>query len=364
MAQRLAIQAARLTKRFERKTDKMISEYVSIGHPDKIADYISEYILDRYLEKDPSTRYALEVQVKDNFVSLAGEVTSLVDFTPEDFKRMVVEAVKEIGYTEEYADKWGEGNCIDPRRIEVAQHISQQSPDIAQGVDREGWGDQGIFWGMAVNNPDTNYMPVDHWFARQIGDALFNSGIGGLDIKTEVTMVDGLVESVIVAIPLLETGKEYEAKVAEVVEIVQNIVGDCEDITVNGTGKYVCHSSQGDAGTTGRKLAVDFYGGNCRIGGGSPWTKDPTKADLTLNLYARKKALDYLMRHGLEECHVQIGCCIGQRDITIQYYDGNMNLLATQYENKGTYEIIRDLGLDKPIYTSLVRKGLPNYIVG
>ena len=343
----------------------MTSEYVTIGHPDKIADYISEYILDRFLEKDPKTRYALEVQVKDNFVSLAGEITSTVSPRHEDFKQMVVDAVNEIGYTAQYADKWGKGNCIDPREIEVVEHISIQSPDIAQGVDREGWGDQGIFWGMAVNNPKTNYMPLDHWYARQIGDTLFKSGIGGLDIKTQVTMKwDDDVESVIVAIPLLETGKEYDAKVAEVVEVVRGIVGDCEDIIVNGTGKYVCHSSQGDAGTTGRKLAVDFYGGNCRIGGGSPWTKDPTKADLTLNLYARKKALDYLLRHGLDECHVQIGCCIGQRDIIIQYYDGNMRLLATQYESKGTSEIIGLLNLDRPIYAKLVRLGLPNYVGG
>ena len=165
-------------------------------------------------------------------------------------------------------------------------------------------------------------------------------------------------------VPVIITDNAYEAKVAEVAGVVNGIVGPCDNIIVNGTGKYVCHSSQGDAGTTGRKLAVDFYGGNCRVGGGSPWTKDPTKADLTLNLYARKRALDYLKAHGLPECHVQIGCCIGRRDIIIQYFDRGMNLLDTQYESKGTSDVIAELDLDRPIYTKLVRMGLPNYIGG
>ena len=119
----------------------------------------------------------------------------------------------------------------------------------------------------------------------------------------------------------------------------------------------------GDCGTTGRKLAVDFYGGNCRIGGGNPWTKDPTKADLTLNLYARKMALEYLKSNNLDECHVQIECCIGRKDITIQYYDGHMNLLETSYENKPNNEIIDELGLRSNVYSKLARNGLFSSIV-
>lgn len=102
----------------------MTSEYVSIGHPDKVADYISEYILDRYIEIDPHTRYALEVQIKDNFVSLAGEITSKAAFTPEDKAEMVKQAVASIGYTHEYALKWGEGQTTDASKIEVVEHIS------------------------------------------------------------------------------------------------------------------------------------------------------------------------------------------------------------------------------------------------
>lgn len=109
----------------------MTSEYVSIGHPDKIADYISEWVLDRYLEKDKDTRFALEVQIKDNWVSLAGEVTSRAKFTEEQIAQFARDAVADIGYTHDYAEKWPAGSALDASKLEVVQHISQQSPDIA-----------------------------------------------------------------------------------------------------------------------------------------------------------------------------------------------------------------------------------------
>ena len=334
----------------------MTSEYVTLGHPDRTADYISEYILDRYLEQDPYTRYALEVQVKDNFVTLGGEITSKANFNYAEIIQFVQNALNEIGYTHEYAKKWGEGNTIDPERVFVVQNISQQSTDIGQGVDNSGWGDQGIFWGMAVNDKETCYMPKDHYLARKIGEMLYANRYGGLDIKTQVTMKDGKVTKVVVAIPMLEENESVGKSTVE--SLVKSICGsDCE-IIVNGTGRYVRHSSMGDCGTTGRKLAVDFYGGNCRIGGGSPWTKDPTKADLTLNLYARKKALEYMLSHNLQECHTQIECCIGRKDITIEYYDGHMNLLDTEYEDKSCDAIIEEFGLRNPIYTQLEKDGL------
>ena len=334
----------------------MTSEYVTIAHPDRMADYISEYILDRYLERDLNTRYALEVQVKDNFVTLAGEVTSSIDFTHEDYLSFVKNALREIGYTEEYADEWGEGNTIDPRKVEVTEHISKQSPDISQGVDNLGWGDQGIFWGMAIDDKALNYMPRDYFVAMRLANLLYSKRYGGLDIKTQVTMNNGNVEKVVVAIPILE--KDEKSEKEGVTAFVKSICGEKVKVIVNGTGRYIRHSSMGDCGTTGRKLAVDFYGGNCRIGGGSPWTKDPTKADLTLNIYARKKAIEYLKEHHLNECHCQIECCIGQREITIQYYDGQMRLLETVQECKSNEEIIKELNLRRPIYTQLAREGL------
>ena len=117
------------------------SEWVSLGHPDKMADYISCFILDRYLERDPLTRYALEVQIKDNFVTLGGEITSQANFTEDELTLFVKIAVAQIGYTKCYQNTWGAENTICDQDLVVTHHIGQQSPDIAQGVDASGWGD-------------------------------------------------------------------------------------------------------------------------------------------------------------------------------------------------------------------------------
>ena len=117
------------------------SEYVSLAHPDKVADYLSCFILDRFLEKDPMTRYALEVMIKDNHVTLGGEITSTAQYSPEDIAAFVRIAVNQIGYTSAYQQIWGKENTICGDNIEVTQHISRQSPDIAQGVNNSGWGD-------------------------------------------------------------------------------------------------------------------------------------------------------------------------------------------------------------------------------
>lgn len=160
------------------------AEYVSLGHPDKVADYISSFLLDRFIEQDPDTRYAVEVQIKDHNVTLGGEVSSKCHFTPEEIAEHVRQAVREIGYTSQYARRWGEGNTLDADNLRVSSLISSQSPDIARGLD--GWGDQGIFFGYA--NPDRGLcgMPYEHTMAKRLCKALFDGGFGGLDIKTQV----------------------------------------------------------------------------------------------------------------------------------------------------------------------------------
>lgn len=335
------------------------SEYVSIGHPDKVADFISCYILDRFLEKDKETRYALEVQIKDNFVTLGGEITSNANYSEEEISQFVRNAVNEIGYTKEYQNIWGKENTICGDDIIVIQHIGMQSPDIAQGVNNNGWGDQGIFWGMAVNNPKTNYMPIDHYYASQIGKALYNSKYAGLDIKTQVTMCNDKVEEVIVAIPMLS---HYHFE-----QPIKNIIQNCFDmfkkvsykLTINGTGKYEKHGPIGDCGTTGRKLAVDFYGGNCIIGGGSPWTKDYTKADLSLNLLARKKALDYIKENPeYEKVFCAISCCIGSPEILVVITDKCGNELLSYRENIVAKEVAKEFNLQSPKFAAMCKFGL------
>lgn len=161
---------------------------------------------------------------------------------------------------------------------------------------------------MAVPSREQCFMPLDCWLAKKTGDFLYEKRFGGLDIKTQVAVENGEAVQCIAAVPMLP--EHAEAAHGAVRNYLQSVLGQKCKLVVNGTGSYVKHSSFGDCGTTGRKLAVDFYGGNCRIGGGSPWTKDPSKADLTLNLYARKLAVDFSLKTG-KTCYVSMSCCIG-----------------------------------------------------
>ncbi len=332
------------------------SEYVSLGHPDKVADYVSSYILDRYLERDPQTRFALEVQIKDEFVTLGGEITSNADFTAAEITKFVRNAVNEVGYTAAYQKRWGMSNTVCGDELDVAMHIGKQSPDIAQGVDNSGWGDQGIFWGMATNTPETGYMPYDHWLAKKIGKHLFDIKYAGIDIKTQVTALDGKPEEIVVAIPM--QGNHSNQDVANAVKWCCNGY-DGYKLTVNGTGRYVKHGSIGDCGTTGRKLAVDFYGGNCVIGGGSPWTKDGTKADLSLNMLARKLALKYIKQHPeIGEVYCAISCCIGSPEVLIVICDKSRNELCSTKTVVKPSEVISEFRLREPHFADMCRNGL------
>lgn len=338
----------------------MTSEWVSIGHPDKVADFISEYILDRYIEEDPKTRYALECQIKDNYVTLGGEITSKARFSTGQLDDFVRTAVEIIGYTEEYAREWDE-LCTNAARLECTYYISQQSPNIAQGVNRGGWGDQGIFWGMAVPTPETDYMPMDIFLARRIGRELYERRIGGIDIKTQVTLDGTDTPEVVVAIPLKTSDEWLKSCIADIVdENIRQSIGEAKPrITINGTGAYRIHGSVGDCGTTGRKLAVDFYGGNCEIGGGCPWTKDGTKADLALNMYARKAALDYMVM-AKQAVKVALSCRIGSPIVAMTVMDLENNVLEESTEREIRPEELMELfRLDTPRFTSICMEGLP-----
>ena len=326
------------------------SEYVSLGHPDKIADYISQYLLDRYIEQDPTTRYAVEVQIKDNVVTLGGEVTSKANFCYGQLLSFVRQAINEIGYTREYQRCWGKENTICGDKIALMSFIGQQSPDIAQGLT--GWGDQGIFFGMATNTPETCGMPLDHTLAKRLCKALFESGIGGLDIKTQVVTENDAVKKVIVAIPLL-----HEVKIDTVKGIVWATIDGDYELIVNGTGRYVQHASIADCGTTGRKLAVDFYGGNCMIGGGSPFTKDSSKADVTLNLLARSIAKKYAQKHGCDT-FVRLACCIGRQEVDMSVLDAVGNVIEEDVLVTDPAKLRHEFKLDTPIYASMCRWGL------
>lgn len=334
------------------------SEYVSSGHPDKTADLIASYLLDEYIKHDPKTRFALEVQLKDHTCNLAGEVTST--WHPCDIRiaNFVRDAIRKVGYTAEYAAKWPDDATLNADCVVVKNYIGQQSPNIAQGVDREGWGDQGCFMGMATTNgrtADYGYMPRDRYFSHEIGKRLYKAALKGeapigLDIKVLVSITKGLnAEQVVVAAPMLPEN-EAEAK-----NFIANIVNDVlsehghtyDELLINGTGTYVIHSSVGDAGVVGRKLAVDFYGLNCPIGGGSPWGKDATKADVTLNIAARYFALkELLSNRERETVYCKIACCIGQSKCLVTYSDKNNEVFKQEVQGIVPSEIIHKFGLD------------------
>lgn len=328
------------------------AEAVSLGHPDKISDYISSYILDRCIEQDSAVRYAVEVMIKDNTVILGGEITG--DVSLEKVDEYVLAALAEIGYTRAYAKIW-ESYAIEPDKIKVINLIGKQSVDINRGVEQDGWGDQGVFVGYACQGEGN--ISRELFLARKLNKALYEkarlSKNLGLDIKTQITLDDdGYIETAIVAIPMLRLEDLSRFIIDTLSETPQNII-------VNGTGIYQFHSSIADCGVTGRKLACDFYSTTCPIGGGSPWTKDASKADLTLNIYARQSALENLADN--DECFVYLSSCIGKAELPSAVIVTVKNGVKTEHKmfcNQKPKMLIKCFGLDKPIYAKLCKNGL------
>ncbi len=328
------------------------AEYVSVGHPDKTADFITSYLLDKLIVTNPAVKYAVEVMIKDNTVILGGEIGGIAQLP--DIEETVKEALRVIGYDEHYAEIW-QDKAININEIKVINLIGVQSCEILQGVAQNGWGDQGVFAGYACQGEEL--MPVELVLARKLNNALYQkakeSDNLGLDIKTQIT-IDGTghIHTAIVAVPMLQP--------IDLTDFVVEILGQKPDkLIINGTGSYTLHSAIADCGITGRKLACDFYSTACPVGGGSPWTKDPSKADLTLNLYARHLARNYLSDN--DECFVYLSSCIGQSELpsavvkTIK--NGEVKLRQLNVRETPT-EIIQLANLNKPVFAKLCLNGL------
>lgn len=327
------------------------AEAVSLGHPDKISDYISSYILDRLIEQDPHLKYAVEVMIKDNTVVLGGEIKGRVSL--ENLKQYVLSALAEIGYTQDYAKIW-KSYAIEPDKIKIINLTGQQSAEINQGVEQDGWGDQGVFVGYACQGE--GHINRELYLARKLNRALYQkakfSDNLGLDIKTQITLNDDKIETVIVAVPMLGPVDLTDFVIETLDERPQKII-------INGTGNYTYHASIADCGVTGRKLACDFYSAACPVGGGSPWTKDGSKADLTLNLYARRLAVENLKDN--DECFVYLSSCIGRSELPSAVIklikNGEVQYTDIKCAHKPS-ELIKMFQLDKPIYAKLCREGL------
>ena len=328
------------------------AEAVSLGHPDKTADYIASYILDRMLEQDPAVRFAVEVMIKANTVVLGGEISGKVKTA--GLKDYVRQALDEVGYSAEYAKRWG-SYAIEPDKLKVIELISAQSDEISNGVSVGGWGDQGVFVGYACKGEGN--ISREQYQAQKLCRELYRKALKskllGIDIKTQVTLDEkGDFDTVIVAIPMLRKVDLRDA-------VVKILGQEPRRLIVNGAGEYKCHSAVADCGMTGRKLACDFYGTACSIGGGSPWTKDASKADVTLNLYARYLAKEFLADN--DEAVVLLSSCIGKADLPsaeIKLVKGGKSKVQQLHITQKPAEIIELLGLNRPVFAAMCREGL------
>jgi len=332
------------------------AESVSVGHPDKTADYISSFILDKIIKQDPNVKYAVEVMIKNNTVVLGGEISTTAKIG--DLSDYVKHALAEIGYNERYASVWGD-RVINPANLTVINLIGVQSDDIYRGVAANGWGDQGVFVGYACKGDGK--INRELFLARKLNNALYDkariSDNLGIDIKTQITLNDDVIETVIVAIPML-----YDEDLTEF--IIETLGEKPANIIINGTGQYTYHGSIADCGVTGRKLACDFYSTACPIGGGSPWTKDPSKADLTLNIHARVLACENLGDN--DECFVYLSSCIGRSELPsglIKTVKNSQITYRNLWCNQKPKALIKAYGLDKPVYSDLCRHGICGILV-
>ncbi len=348
------------------------SESVSMGHPDKIADQISDAILDAMLASDPDSRVAVETMVATGMVVIAGEVTteSYVDTT-----EIVRNVIREIGYTSD-AMRFDAESCA------VLCSINQQSPDIAQGVDSEGAGDQGMMFGFACRETE-ELMPLpimlSHKLVAEQAKVRRGETIPGLrpDAKSQVTVeyIDGKparVDTVVLSTQHDSTWNDRQDQLKrEVTEhIIKPVLGQWynPDITihVNPTGRFEIGGPHGDCGLTGRKIIVDTYGGRGRHGGGAFSGKDPTKVDRSAAYMARYIAKNVVAAGLADQCELQLSYAIGVAEPTSVFVDtfGTATVDESKISDairkvfpltpKG---IIETLGLRKPIYRKTARHG-------
>ena len=296
------------------------SESVTEGHPDKMADQISDAILDYIIERDPNARVACETLLSNGFCVIAGELKTITYAPMQDIAR---EVVREIGYTDAL---YG----FDYRSAGVLNGIGEQSPDINQGVDQSsgdiGAGDQGLMFGYACRETPT-LMPLPIYLAHRLTEGLAKARKDGTlpflrpDGKAQVTVeyIDGKphkVKTIVVSTqhdPDVSHEKLKNAIIEELIYkvIPEELIDDNIVYHINPTGRFVIGGPQGDAGLTGRKIIVDTYGGSCPHGGGAFSGKDPTKVDRS-GAYAARYVAKNLVASGVcDKATIQIAYAIG-----------------------------------------------------
>lgn len=359
------------------------SESVTEGHPDKLCDYISDSILDSYLAKDKNARVACETVAGKGEIYITGEITSTANV---DIEQVVRDTIKEVGYADSEYD-------IDYRTCKIYINLSNQSPDIALGVDKsledkegkdvesEGAGDQGLMFGYACDETE-ELMPLPislaHKLSKRLTEVRREKIIDYLrpDGKTQVTVeydedkpvrVDTIVISAqhLPDVDMKVLKKDIIEKVIKPT-VPANLLDENTKYFINPTGRFVIGGPLGDSGLTGRKIIVDTYGGAARHGGGAFSGKDPTKVDRSASYMARHIAKNIVANGYAKKCEIQIAYSIGvAKPVSIYVNTYGTNTIPEEEiveKIDKTFDltprgIINYLDLQRPIYRQTTNYG-------
>lgn len=361
------------------------SESVGEGHPDKVADYISDSILDACLAGDPKSRVACETLVKSNCVFVAGEITTASKFNYEDVVR---QAIRDIGYINSRDDA-----VFHADEVFITNCLTSQSPDIKQGVDaaaadgkdtaEQGAGDQGIMFGYAcTQTPELMPAPImyAHRLLREMARQRKEIGVEWLrpDVKSQVAVeyVDGQIKDIRnVVISTQHTENVSHATIREfcIEEVIKKVLPaelltDKTEFLINPTGKFVVGGPQGDSGLTGRKIIVDTYGGWARHGGGAFSGKDPSKVDRSAAYFCRWVAKNIVAAGLADQCELQVAYAIGYpypTSIHVDTFgtakdglsDAEISAAAQKVFSFKPADIVSQLNLLQPIYRQSTNYG-------
>lgn len=341
------------------------SESVTEGHPDKICDGISDYILDEALRQDKNSKMAVEATIKDDLILVYGEANTKANL---DYEKLAKQVLKNIGYNEEY---------------HIIVKVSEQSNEINKAVDKDKImaGDQGIMFGYACLDTE-ELMPMPIMLANKLAKQLSKvrkenpNTFLKPDGKTQVTVeylddIVSRVDTVVIATQHsvdvdINTLREYIIENVINVAIPNNLIDSNTKILINTSGSFTIGGSFGDSGTTGRKIVVDTYGGMGKIGGGCFSSKDPTKVDRSGAYYARYVAKNIVAHALADKCEIEISYAIGMEyplSIYINTFNTNKVSIEEIYKyvndnfNFSVDNIIKELDLMRPIYYPLSAYG-------
>ena len=357
------------------------SESVGEGHPDKVADLISDSVLDACLEQDPRSRVACETMVKSNMVIIAGEITTQA---MPNYEQVVRAAIRDVGYTHD-------DDVFHADRVFINNYLTRQSPDIAQGVDaraadgketaEQGAGDQGLMFGYACNETP-EMMPTAIMYAHRLGRELTKVRKAGLvswlrpDAKSQVSIRYENDKPVKVENVVISTQHTKDAKHADISEFLIEYVirkaipaamlDKSTKYLINPTGRFVIGGPEGDSGLTGRKIIVDTYGGWGRHGGGAFSGKDPSKVDRSAAYMCRWVAKNVVASGLAEICELQVAYAIGYPE-PVSIWVNSMgtgkvpdDVIARAVAEVFSFKpanIIKQLDLLRPIYRQTTNYG-------